>query len=355
MTEKQAEKQLTKRQERILKTLEGGGSYSAAKLKDYVEATLGPVSRITLLRDIEDLASRGFVAREGRARATVYTLSPHYRTIRPLDPEEYFKTKTDKRQTHEQFDFGIFPLLKNIVTPEEQRRLEELEREYQTRIRSLSSEALKKEYERLTIELSWKSSEIEGNTYTLLETEALIKHKQEAPGHNKEEAVMILNHKAALDYIHSNVDRFKIISLREIENVHDLLTRELGVRRGLRSSVVGIVGTKYKPLDNIHQIREAMERMETTVNQEPNVFAKAILFMVLIAYIQPFEDGNKRTSRLVGNAILMAHGSCPLSYRSVDEREYKKAVIMFYEQGNISYFKKLFIEQFTFAVRNYFR
>jgi Fic family protein len=75
----------------------------------------------------------------------------------------------------------------------------------------------------------------------------------------------------------------------------------------------------------------------------------------MIAYIQPFKDGNKRTSRLLGNAILMAHDICPLSYRSVDEAEYKKAVILFYEQNNISYFKKLFIEQFEFAVQNYFR
>ena len=76
---------------------------------------------------------------------------------------------------------------------------------------------------------------------------------------------------------------------------------------------------------------------------------------VLIAYIQPFEDGNKRTSRIMGNAVLMAHGLCPLSYRNANETEYKKAVILFYEQNNHSYYKKLFLGQFEFAVRNYFR
>jgi len=76
--------------------------------------------------------------------------------------------------------------------------------------------------------------------------------------------------------------------------------------------------------------------------------------MLLIAYIQPFEDGNKRTSRLMGNAVLLAHDICPLSYRSVKDSEYKKAVLLFYEQNNISYFKQLFIEQFKFAVNNYF-
>lgn len=355
MPNKYIKKQLNKRQDYILKSLETNKPCSIVQLKKSIESTLGHISKITLTRDMGGLLKLGFVARHGKARATVYTLSPHYQIIRPLNPEEYFRIKTDDRPAKEHFNFELFPLLRNIVTPTEERHLEELNKEYRTHAQRLSHHLLTKEYERLMIELSWKSSEIEGNTYTLLETEALIKDKKEAPGHKKEEAIMILNHKTALDYIRNNTNQFKKISLREIENVHDLLTRELGVRRGLRSSAVGIVGTKYRPLDNIHQIREAMKTMEKTVNNELNPFAKAIIFMALIAYIQPFEDGNKRTSRLVGNAILMAHDSCPLSYRSVNEGEYKKAVIMFYEQGNISYFKKLFIEQFEFAVNNYFR
>jgi len=76
--------------------------------------------------------------------------------------------------------------------------------------------------------------------------------------------------------------------------------------------------------------------------------------MLLIAYIQPFVDGNKRASRLCGNAILQSFDFCPLSYRSMNEIEYKKAILLFYEQNNISYFKELFIKQFEFAVKNYF-
>ena len=76
--------------------------------------------------------------------------------------------------------------------------------------------------------------------------------------------------------------------------------------------------------------------------------------MVMVAYIQPFNDGNKRTGRLIANAILMAYNTCPLSYRSVSEEEYKKEIILFYEQNNIGYFKKLFMEHFEFAVKNYF-
>jgi len=101
--------------------------------------------------------------------------------------------------------------------------------------------------------------------------------------------------------------------------------------------------------------KEALEKTCQVVNKEKNIFSKAIILMILVAYIQPFNDGNKRTSRLIANAILMAHNVCPLSYRNIDEKEYKKAIILFYEQNNLNYFKKLFIEQFEFAVKNYFR
>ena len=76
--------------------------------------------------------------------------------------------------------------------------------------------------------------------------------------------------------------------------------------------------------------------------------------MAMISYTQPFADGNKRTSRLLGNALLMADNICPLSFRSIDESEYKKSVILFYEQNNLRMFKELFIEQFKFAIENYF-
>jgi len=74
----------------------------------------------------------------------------------------------------------------------------------------------------------------------------------------------------------------------------------------------------------------------------------------LISYIQPFEDGNKRTARLAGNAILLANNVCPLSFRSIEESDYKKATLLFYEQNNARFLKELFISQFKFSINNYF-
>ena len=84
------------------------------------------------------------------------------------------------------------------------------------------------------------------------------------------------------------------------------------------------------------------------------MFEKALLALLLLSYIQPFADGNKRTARIVSNGILIADGYCPISFRSVDSIDYKKAMLMFYEQNNISAFKKIFIDQFLFAVNTYF-
>jgi len=142
--------------------------------------------------------------------------------------------------------------------------------------------------------------------------------------------------------------------LGKIESVHNLIIDGLNIESGLRKNPVRITGTQYLPMNNQHQIREAMEKTIQAVNKLPDYFSKTVFIMVMISYIQPFADGNKRTSRLLGNALLMADNICPLSFKSINETEYKKSVILFYEQNNLRMFKELFVEQFKFAVENYF-
>ncbi len=348
-------RKLNKRQDVILYILNRTKKTSVSGILADLKVYFGEVSKITVNRDLEKLLELKFIVRGGKGRAVFYELSPRYNLLKYIDADKYFLTEVDKREAIKYFNFEIFSILKDIFNQEEKKYLDKLNGEYQKNIKNIPESLIKKEFERLVIELSWKSSQIEGNTYSLLETESLIKEKREAPGHKKEEAIMIVNHKKVLDYILKNKNIFRIITIAKIEDIHYLLAKNLGIPRSLRKRAVGITGTKYKPLDNEFQTREALEKTCQAVNQEKNPFSKAVMLMAMIAYIQPFEDGNKRTSRLLGNAILMAHSICPLSYRSVDEVEYKKAVILFYEQNNISYFKKLFIEQFEFAVKNYFR
>ena len=165
---------------------------------------------------------------------------------------------------------------------------------------------------------------------------------------------MLLNHKDALDFIIKNPNYIDPLTVSSIEDIHSILVKELDISRNIRSGRVGISGTNYKPLDNEFQIKEAVESMCTLINSKKNVFEKALLSLVLISYIQPFSDGNKRTARIISNAILINNHFCPISFRTIDSIEYKKAMLVFYEQTNISPFKKVFIGQYEFAVNTYF-
>lgn len=251
-------------------------------------------------------------------------------------------------------DVSLATLKRDLFTAEEHEKLETLQRQFRQNIAKLPPSLYKKEMERLAIDLSWKSSQIEGNTYSLLETERLLMERETAQGKSLEEAKMLLNHKDALDYIVQNPHYLASLTVTKIENIHSILIQDLNVVRNIRTRRVGITGTNYHPLDNEFQIREALEGMCELVNRSENAFDKALLSLVLISYIQPFNDGNKRTARIVSNAELIANGHCPISFRTVDSIDYKKAMLLFYEQNNISVFKRIFIDQFEFAVSTYF-
>ncbi len=347
-------KKTSKRQDFIASLLEGSAGFPISRITEEVTKNIEKISKITINRDLEKLIKLGFIKREGKGRAVLYRLSEHYNLVRKIDIENYFKIEADKRIAKERFNFQIFSFLHNIFTVEEKIWLENLNREYLNNVSRLSETIRKKEMERLIIEFSWKSSRIEGNTYTLLETEALIKESKEAAGHKREEAVMILDHKKALDFIFKNQEEFKTLSVNKIERIHSIITKDLNIPKNIRRSIVGVTGTKYKPLNNEWQIKEVLAKTCELINKEKNVFAKSTIASIMIAYIQPFEDGNKRTARILSNAILLVGGNCLLSYRSADEAEYKKAVLLFFEQNNVSYFKELFMEQYEFAVKNYF-
>ena len=311
----------------------------------------------TMKRLLSAAVKEGNIEKAGRGPATKYKLTPQAHVTMPLDLATYFDKDIDEREIQESFNFDlirdVLPKVE-IFTKEELEVLNAAQMEFKKNTEGMTELEYRKEMERLGVDLSWKSSQIEGNTYSLLETERLLKDKQTASGKTKEEAIMLLNHKDALDFVLDVPDYLKELSVHRIENIHSILTKELEVDRNIRHRRVGITGTNYRPLDNEFQIREALEDTCTLVNGKDNVFEKALLTLVLLSYIQAFVDGNKRTARITSNAILIANGYCPISFRTVDSIDYKKAMLMFYEQNNIAAFKKIFIEQFLFAVKTYF-
>ena len=310
----------------------------------------------TVKRLLSAAVKEGNIETVGRGPSTKYRLTPQAHVTMPLDLATYFDKDIDERVVQESFNFDlireVLPKVE-IFTKEELSVLFAAQKEFEKNTEGMTDLEYHKEMERLGVDLSWKSSQIEGNTYSLLETERLLKDKQTASGKTKEEAIMLLNHKDALDFVLDVPDYLKELSVHRIEDIHSILTKELGVDRNIRHRRVGITGTNYRPLDNEFQIREALEDTCTLVNGKDNVFEKALLTLVLLSYIQAFVDGNKRTARITSNAILIANGYCPISFRTVDSIDYKKAMLMFYEQNNIAAFKKIFIEQFLFAVKTY--
>ena len=311
----------------------------------------------TMKRLLSAAVKEGNVETAGRGPATKYKLTPQAHVTMPLNLATYFDKDIDEREVQESFNFDlirdVLPKVE-IFTKEELEVLNAAQMEFKKNTEGMTELEYRKEMERLGVDLSWKSSQIEGNTYSLLETERLLKDKQTASGKTKEEAIMLLNHKDALDFVLDVPDYLKELSVHRIEDIHSILTKELEVDRNIRHRRVGITGTNYRPLDNEFQIREALEDTCTLVNGKDNVFEKALLTLVLLSYIQAFVDGNKRTARITSNAILIANGYCPISFRTVDSIDYKKAMLIFYEQNNIAAFKKIFIEQFLFAVKTYF-
>ncbi|MBI5254579.1 Fic family protein [Candidatus Falkowbacteria bacterium] len=347
--------QFSQKQQRIINVFLQHERFSSSGLRAEMSKNGAELlSLVTIKRMLSVLVRQGALKISGAGRATTYSISALGRIFAAVDAKEYCAVEPDKRYGQRGYNFDLlaaFPA--ELFNATELAQMDNATTEYRQRIKDLPPAIQKNELERLIIELSWKSSKIEGNTYTLLDTENLIRKNQAAAGKTREETQMILNHKAAFDFIRTHKDDFRDITRAGLEELHAILIKNLKVNTGFRKKPVGVLGSVYCPLDNVYQITEAVEMLLVKISTVASPYAKAFLALLGLAYIQPFEDGNKRTARLLTNAILLAHDLAPLSYRSVVENDYREAVLVFYELNSIVSFKKIFIEQYLFAAKNY--
>ncbi|MEN9599672.1 MAG: hypothetical protein RL596_1991 [Bacteroidota bacterium] len=339
--------------EQIINYLQANPASSSTQIAAHFtsEASYATVKRI-----LKQLVEDGFITVTGKARAARYAISRQYQFIHPINQHDYFLVEQDARRIQQGFNFSILQALLaglSLFTEEELHFLNGLNSTWVNKLSNMNHDQKWKSFERWAVDLSWKSSQIEGNTYSLLETERLLLEKRTAEGKTQDEATMLLNHKAGIDFILAHPEYVQPLTRSAIEDVHSLLIKDLPIERNIRSHAVAITGTNYRPLDNVFQIKEALELLCVVANRQVHFMEKAFLLLIMIAYIQPFEDGNKRTARILSNAILLQNGSCPLSYRTLDPLDYKKAMLIFYEQNNVSVFKKIFMDQFAFAVNEY--
>lgn len=346
-------KQLNQRQISILNLLNVGKKYALSDIKELLPESHRP-SVATLRRDLSQLRKLGFLEHSGELKSSRYSLSLFGLLNVDIDAHEYCMLDVDKRSGATVFNFSLFQNINfGIFSSEDLKRMEDASKVFREKSKGASDVIRQKELERFVIELSWKSSKIEGNTYSLLDTERLLKDGIESPEHTKDEAIMILNHKKAFQYILEHIKPHEKISLQIIEDIHKVLVDDLGVSFGLRKRQVGITGSSYMPLSVPSQIKEAVEDLCVAISQMKDPYSKALIALLGISYIQPFEDGNKRTARLLANAILISCDCAPLSYRSVDQILYKESTLVFYEKNSIVPMRDIFIDQYLFACDQY--
>jgi Fic family protein len=210
--------------------------------------------------------------------------------------------------------------------------------------------------ERLLVDLSWASSRMEGNTYSILETERLIRFGQEVSGKDRKEAVMILNHKEAIQFLVDNLAEITI-SRRDIFSIHALLADGLladpAMAGRLRRMGVGIIHSSYKPLDDRHEIEEEFRILIDKAAAIDDPFEQSFFLLVHIPYLQAFEDINKRTSRIASNIPLLKADLAPMSFLTMNDRDYIDGLIGVYEMNNIALLREAYVEAYMTSAENY--
>lgn len=210
--------------------------------------------------------------------------------------------------------------------------------------------------DRLLIDLSWNSSRLEGNTYSLLDTRRLFAIDVEAQGHDPSEARMIRNHRAAIEFLIENISEIGFNRLT-IFNLHALLANELlpdPLSPGrLRRIAVGIGGSTYRPSDSPQVVETDFDALMVRLGSIENPFEQSLVTMAHLPYLQPFDDVNKRVSRLAANLPMIRENLIPVSFVGVPRDLYTKALLAVYEFEDHRILKELYIYAYERSVAHY--
>jgi DNA-binding transcriptional ArsR family regulator len=204
---------------------------------------------------------------------------------------------------------------------------------------------IKSIYDRLLIDLAFNSSRLEGNTYTLLDTERLLLQGAAAPGKLDAERVMILNHKEAISYLVRNAQSLQVNEVT-IRTLHYLLADSLvapGVAGQIRGDSIRVSGTTYSPIDGRERLKRLLFSVLEKARAIRNPFEQGFFLLVHISYLQAFIDVNKRTARLASIIPLIAKDFVPQSFVEVDRRAYFSATIAIYELNEVVPLAELYV------------
>jgi len=328
-----------------------------ASIEEVLVGLDASIPRRTLQHRLASLVKSEHLVAKGRTRGRRFFLPPQGKKERPKQEEDAFPLSPNAQVINQAVSRKI-----------QERKYVSYSREFLDRYRpnvtQYLSKSLKKKlfelgktdgdrpagtyarqiYSHLLIDLSWNSSRLEGNTYSLLETEKLLELGVEAEGKDRRETQMILNHKMAIDFlldsgVDAKIDRYTILNLHALLADDLLLDKSCGT---LRQFGVGIAGSVYVPLAITQVISECFQQIVDTANAIQDPFEQAFFLMVHLPYLQPFEDVNKRVSRLSANLPLIRNNLCPLSFVDVPEKIYINGLLGVYELNKTELLSEVF-------------
>jgi hypothetical protein len=337
----------------------------------------GDVPRRTLQYRLKHLVDQGRLVPQGEKRWMRYRI-PMAMTARPiatadaqvneavvtvpLSPDSKNIQRYVRRPLAARRPVGYDRAFLDAYRPNVSAYLSEEER---SRLRALGTSAIgaqpagtyaKQILNRLLIDLSWNSSRLEGNTYSLLDTKRLIDFGEEAVGKERIEAQMILNHKDAIEFLVGSAEEIGF-NRHTLLNLHALLANNLladpEAMGRLRRIAVGIEKSAFHPLEVPHLIEECFEQILATAAAVADPFEQSFFVMVQLPYLQPFDDVNKRVSRLAANIPLIKANLMPLSFADVPTKSYTDAVLGIYELNKIDLLKDLFIWAYERSAARY--
>jgi Fic family protein len=320
-----------------------------------IQGGKGPAARYRLpaaTDEQKEKPARQASAGEEKPEEAVVPLSAESERIR-----EYLRQPSGARKAvgyHRQFLDGYRPNTSFYLSPKERAHLAEVGKT-KAEVEAAGTYA-KQILNRLLIDLSWNSSRLEGNTYSLLDTRRLIEFGEEAQGGNRLEAQMLLNHKDAIAFLVSAADeigfnRFTILNLHGIL-AQNLLADEAAAGR-LRRIAVGIEKSAFHPLEVPQLIEECFNQVLATADAIRDPFEQSFFSMVQLPYLQPFDDVNKRVSRLAANIPFIKGNLSPLSFTGVPRSSYTDAILGVYELNKVDLLKDVFIWAYERSAERY--
>lgn len=344
-------------QEQVERIRKAFGQDGAALSMGELKSALGrnEIKSRTLSRRLQELVDAGEILVEGVTKGARYRLKPQNTDPRrvPLSAageeiERLLAVPADQRLAvgyNRGFLDAYEPNVTFYLSKEDRQTLAEIGRSPVAGGKPAGTYA-RDILKRLLVDLSWNSSRLEGNTYSLLDTQRLIAFGQAAEGKSLEDAQMILNHKNAIEFLVASTEPQKFTRYT-ILNLHALLAEGLlGNPRAagsIRSVAVSIAGSAYTPLAVPAAIDEVFNAILGKASAIKDPFEQSFFIMVHLPYLQPFEDVNKRVSRLSANIPFLNRNLSPLSFIEVPEEAYIKGMLGIYEFNRVELFRDVFI------------